>query len=87
MKPEEKIKLYARITAIEYLVTQLLYMVASAKGDPVTEIKAYAARVKEELSESTATGFDPAMSDLLMQELSEAVDRLLASLIERLERE
>lgn len=40
MENEEKLKLVARITALEYVVTQLLYMVASASGDPETEIKA-----------------------------------------------
>ncbi len=82
-----QLKLLARVVALEYVVGQILYMIASEKADPLGELRGYASRLKAELSEATIPTVDPAMSDVLTQELSEAVDALLDGLLRKLERE
>jgi hypothetical protein len=77
-----QIKLLARITALEILVEHLLFVAFDRNHE---ELRAYRERVLSEYAESTLKGFDPAYSDALMQELSEALDRLLSHLIERAE--
>ena len=76
-----------RIVALEWLVSHLLFMVSKASGDPLKVLQEYRARVRLELTESTIPSADPVVSDLLIQELQEAVDRVIGSLIQRLQRE
>lgn len=83
MATQGEIKLLARLTAAETLIQHLLFMVASVKPDPVAELKAYRERVLAEYSEITMQGFDAASSDLLAQELTEALDNLLSVAIAR----
>ena len=84
---EAQLKLLARVVALEWVVGQILYMTVSANPDPLGDLRGYASRLKTELSEATIPTVDPAMSDVLMQELTEAVDALLDGLLRRLERE
>ena len=84
---EAQLKLLARVVALEYVVGQILYMIASDTPDPLGELRRYTSRLKAELSEATIPAVDPAMSDVLMQELSEAVDALLDGLLRKLERD
>jgi hypothetical protein len=83
MATQGEIKLLARLTAAETLIQHLLFMVASTKPDPVAELKAYRERLLAEYSKVTMRGFDPASSDLLAQELTEALDNLLSVAIAR----
>ena len=76
-----------RIAALEHLVSHLLFMVAKSTGDPLTELRAYRKRVALNLEESTVPGASAVASDLLTQELKEAVDKILGPLVQRLERE
>ena len=84
---KKELNLASRLTALEWLVSHLLFMVASSKGEPLKELRAYRERVRIELTESTVPEADAAVSDLLSQELQEAVDKVIGSLIQRLERE
>jgi hypothetical protein len=49
------------------------------------ELRAYRERVLSEHTEAAIKGVDPAMSGLLTQELTEELDRILSTLIERAE--
>ena len=84
---EKQLKLLVRVVALEYVVGQILYMIASDKPDPHGELRGYTSRLKAELSEATIPTVDPAMSDVLTQELSEAVDALLDGLLRKIERD
>lgn len=82
MVSEGEIKVLARITALEVLVQHLLFVAFDRNAD---ELRAYRERVLSEYTESTLKGVDAVYSDLLMQELHDALDRLLSHLIERAE--
>lgn len=82
IRPKEA-KLVARITALEILVQHLLVMVACAKADPIAQLAAYRERVLAEHSEGTISGTDAATSDLLTQELTEALDAVLSQALAR----
>lgn len=83
MLSKGELKVLARLTALETLVEHLLFMIASSKSDPIAELRAYRERVLADSSQSTLAGVDPAMSDLLMQELTEALDAVLSRTISR----
>jgi hypothetical protein len=76
-----QIKLVARLAALEILVQHLLVMVASAKNDPVAELRACRDRVQRKHSQAKIKGFAPAWPDLVAQELTEALDALLSEAI------
>jgi hypothetical protein len=78
---KSQIKLVARLTALEILVQHLLVMVASAKRDPVAELRTCRDRVLRKHSQAKIKGFEPAASDLVAQELTEALDALLSEAI------
>lgn len=81
---KQMVGLVTRITALEYLTQEALFMIASTYGDPPGVVKEYRTRIFEQLSSATAPGFDPATSDFLMQELRDAVDRLLSQMEQRM---
>lgn len=87
MLKEGQIKVLARLTAVERLMTHVLWILHRDEDDPLQALRDYRVRLSLELRSATIQGFDAAMSDLLAQELEEAADRLVGSLIERLERE
>jgi hypothetical protein len=78
---EGQIKLVARLMAVEILVQHLLVMVASAKHDPVAELRAYRHRILCKHSQAKIRGLEPAASDLVAQGLTEALDALLSEAI------
>lgn len=82
---EGQIKLLARITALEYLMQHVLLMAASSSENPRQEIEGYRQRVSDDLKTSTVSGVSPEMSDLLAQELDEAVDSIFSSLLAKLD--
>lgn len=87
---QRMIKLLARVGAIEWLLTHMIFGmargVAAENGtDTMAELKRYRARVNAELEGATMVGMDPARSDAFAQELADAADRLLGGMIERLE--
>src|SRR5260370_42672195 len=63
---EGKIKLVARITALEILVQHLICLACNRDLD---EVEDYRERVMEDASVTSVKGFDPAASDLLAAEL------------------
>ena len=79
------VQLHARITALEILVQHLFVIVASVKPDAVSALRAYRLRVLEEYSEATMKDRDPATSDLLAQELVQALDHLLSQTLDRMQ--
>jgi len=83
MATKGEIKLIARLTAAETMIQHILFMIASSKPDPVGELEAFRDRVLSEYSEVTLRGFDAASSDLLAQELHDALDELLSVAIAR----
>lgn len=80
---KSQITLVARLTAVEILVQHLLVMVMSKKHDPVAELRACRDRVLREHPQATIKGIQPAMSDLVAQELTQALDALLSEAIIR----
>ena len=84
---KKEMTVVVRIVALEWLVSHLLFMASKASGNPLKELQEYRERVRLELTESTIPSADPVVSDLLIQELQEAVDRVIGSLIQRLQRE
>jgi hypothetical protein len=83
---QQELKLTARVVALEHLVQQMLYMIAAGQPDPLHLLKDFRERYLRELGESFVRGASAEMSDLLMQEMTEAADNVLSALIERLER-
>ena len=77
-----------RIAALEYFVQHLLWMVAKSTGEnPIKTLKEYRERIRLEMDESFVPRADPISSDVLIQEYSEAVYKLIDDLILRLEKE
>jgi hypothetical protein len=83
MDRSQEIKLLVRVAACEQLIQHLLFMVAKSGGDPVETLKDYRARVLDEYREATIKGADAATSDLLAQELYDALDTILSRVIAR----
>lgn len=61
-------------------------MNASVFKDPALAVKDYRKRVHNQLENATVPQFGAATSDILSQELQEAVDKLLAGLEQRIAR-
>jgi hypothetical protein len=78
---KNQIKLVARLTALEILVQHLLVMVTSAKHDPVAELRACRDHVLRKHSQARIKDFEIAASDLVAQEMTEALDTLLSEAI------
>ena len=78
---EGEVKLVARVTALEILVRHLLQISASAAPDPATELDGYRERVLASYRAGTVKGFAPVVSDLLTQELTDALDALLSKAV------
>ena len=76
-----EIKLFARLTALEIVIQHLLVIVASEKDDPVAELRACRDRLLRNHSQTKMKGFEPATSELVAQELAEALDALLSEAI------
>ena len=83
MPTEGQIKLLARLTAAETIIQHMLWMIVSTKRDPIGELEAYRDRVLDNATTATIRGVDPAMSDLLAQELKDSLDNLLSDTIRR----
>jgi hypothetical protein len=83
---EGEIKLLARVTALEIVARRVLGLVAAATPDPIETLESWREIFREELSTSVVRGRDAAMSDLLVQELSERIDALLSSAITEVRR-
>ncbi len=76
MKQSTFVKLVARITALDHMVADLYVNEFSQKPDPLEEAGRWSVRLKESARHTTIPGFDPAISDALSQEFSEAVNAL-----------
>jgi hypothetical protein len=75
---KDRTKLVARLAAVEILIQHLLVMLASAKHDPVAELRACRDRVLRKHSQVKIRGFEVARSDIVAQEMTEALDALQA---------
>lgn len=76
-----EIKLLARLRALEIVIQDLLVVAASRKDDPVAELKACRNRLLRAQSHAPLKGVEPAMSELVAQDLTEALDALLSEAI------
>ena len=85
---QKALKQNMRIAALEYFVQHLLWIVAkSTSENPIKMLKEYRERIRLEMDESFVPRTDPISSDVIMQEYSEAVYKLIDDLILRLEKE
>ncbi len=76
MKQATFAKLVARITALDHVVADLHVSEFLQKPNSLEEAGRWSSRLKESARHATIPGFDPAISDALSQEFSEAVDAL-----------
>ena len=83
MGTNQLIKLTARVTAVEILVQHLLLMIVSNKPDPIRALEEYRSRVLCEYEEATVKEVDAFTSDVLTQELKDALDEVLSNLVSR----
>ena len=84
MKGETLVKLLARITALEYVAQTLLYETAKPYGDPATALEVFAKQERAKLDLVPWPELDPALSDMMAQEVSEAFDRLVLGAAKRI---
>jgi hypothetical protein len=81
---EAQIKLFARITALEVLMQQVICLACDRDLDAVV---AYRERVLRDASVTSVRGFDPAASDLLAAELHDALAAIFDALIRKMMKE
>jgi hypothetical protein len=74
-------KLVARLAAVEILIQHLLVMLASAKQNPVAELRACRDRMLRKHSQARIKDFAVAAPDLVAQEMTEALDALSSEAI------
>jgi hypothetical protein len=74
---EAKLKLEARLTAIEYLLSDLFVKWYAINGATNARIAEARADTANHLKTQTFPGVDPAMSDLFAAEFEEAVSAIL----------
>ena len=74
-------KLVARLAALEILVQHLLVMAASAKHDPVAELRACRERMLRKHSQAKIRGVEAAAPDIAAQAITESLDALLSEAI------
>lgn len=79
-----QITMLARLTALEYLVSHLLWMAARNAGDPHAELESFRRRVGDDLRAATLRGVPPEWSDMLMQETEEFADQTIQGALRRL---
>lgn len=79
MNDQAGIKTLARLTALEFLVQELLYQACGSKA----ELQNFRTRVLAQMAKASFPQSDPAMSDLMAQEMTEALDALLQDAIRR----
>jgi hypothetical protein len=79
---EAEVKLQARLFAIEYLLENVfivLHRIVKTSPESVLELHR---RIREMLSLETIPGVDPVQADMMLAEMQEAVEKILASIEE-----
>jgi hypothetical protein len=74
---EEKLKLYARLAALEYMLAEAFRMIYALLGTPEEQIEASHEELRQVLKTMPVRSDDPAMNDLIAAELEEAHIKLL----------
>jgi hypothetical protein len=77
---EKEIKLEARLTAIEHLLTNLYRITYQLAGFSSETIEAAHEQALKGLQVETFQGLDPALSDLWAAEIHDAISRLLSEI-------
>lgn len=79
---EDEVKLQARLFAIEYMLANafmFLHRIARSSSDDILEAHR---QVREMLHWETLPGIDPVQADMMLGEIQEAVEKILASIEE-----
>lgn len=74
---QEKLKLYARVAALEYMLAEAFKTIYRILGVSVEQIEASHEELRQFLRTAPVPSNDPALNDLIAAELEEAHTKLL----------